>query len=255
MKKEFELKIRFVGVLYNIGILIKKPYYFEQFSIFWSINRLFSFYYRIISVYNPKTTYSGDKSFLDADLEGYVIRHRIIQNDIAYSIWQLLELCGFDIGLHPKGGVHPKNKELSFFDLNKKLSANTDSRLDILRTAVQNGAQKFGFLKDQRDNISHYKSAVFIFGNGPDFEFAIMNAAGTMPMVNTEGVTKLALKKVFNFVNEQHLFLWGWLNGELTDAVVALAQANNISANPSDFPVHLSGGSAIALFKEVNNIK
>jgi hypothetical protein len=254
MKKEYQLDSRLIGVLYNIGILIKKPYYFEQFSLFWSVNRLFSFYYRIVSVYNPKTAYSGDKSFLDMDLESYVIRHRIIQNDIAYSVWQLLELFGFDIGLSPNGGVHPKNKELSCFDLEKKLSSNSDPRLDILRTTIQVGAKKFSFLKDQRDNISHYKSAILIFGEGPDFEFVIMNAAGTMPTINSGGVTKLVSKNVFRFVNEQHLFLWEWMNGELTDAIVALAQANNISLDPSILLTQLSGGAPIALFKEINDI-
>ena len=254
MNDESTLDARLVGALYDIGLKIKKPYYFEQSALFWSLNRLFSFYYRIVSVYNPKTTYSGDKSFLDADLESYIIRHRIILNDIAYAVWQLLELCGFKIGLTPKGGVHPKNKEMSFFDLHKKLSANTDPKLDGIRTAIQNGVTKFSFLKDQRDNIAHYKSTVMIFGDGPDFEFAIMNAAGTMPMVKEGEATKLVLKNVFRFTNEQHLFLWEWMNGELADAIVALAKEHGVAADPIGLATQLRGGAAIAMFKQINDI-
>ena len=254
MKKEFTLNARLVGALYHIGMLIKKPYYFEQSALFWSTNRLFSFYYRIVTVYNPKIAYSGDKSFLDADLESYIIRHRIILNDIAYAVWQLLELCGLNVGLSPKGGVHPKNRELSFFDLEKKLSTNSDSRLDGMRGVIQRGATKFSFLKDQRDNIAHYKASILVFGDGPDFDFAIMNAAGTMPTVSDGDTTKLVLKNVFRFTNEPHLFLWEWMNGELTDSIVSLAQANGIPADPSSFATQLSGGAAIALFKEINGI-
>ncbi|NTW30706.1 MAG: hypothetical protein HGA33_05490 [Candidatus Moranbacteria bacterium] len=253
MDSQFTLDARLVGILYGIGMKIGNPYYFDQSSLFWSTNRLFSFYYRIVTVYNPKTSYTGDKEFLDADLESYIIRHRIILNDIGYAVWQLLELCNFKIGLSPKGNVHPKNKEVSFFDLAGKLQKNTDSKLDGVRAVIQNGVTKFGFLRDQRDNIAHYKSSVMIFGSGPDFEFAIMNPANTMPTIKTGNVTKLALKNVFHFTNEQHLSLWEWMNGELADTMLELAKASGISADDSS-GTKLSGGAAISTFKEINRL-
>lgn len=249
------LPTKFLGCLYDIELKLKKHYYFEQSGLFWSINRMFSFYYRIVSVYNPKVAYHGNKDFLDADLESYIIRHRIILNDIGYILWQLLTLFGIDIGIKPKGPSHPRNNELRFFKLAKKIQANTDPRLDNLRTAAANGVAKFSPLKDQRDNIAHYKSAILIFGEGPDYEFAAMNPAGTMPTVSDGTTTKLVTKKVFDFTNEQQIFLWDWMNGELTDAIVDLCKNFGLALSPDGLGVQLKGGAAIALFKEINNLK
>ena len=123
-----------------------------------------------------------------------------------------------------------------------------------MRKAIQRGSAKFSFLKDQRDNITHYKSAVMIFGDGPDFEFAIVNPAWTMPVVKNGDTTKLVLKNAFRFTNEQHLFLWEWMNGELTDAIVDLAQTCGIPVDQHGPTTQLSGGGAIKMFKKINNI-
>ena len=249
------LSIRFLGCLYDIELKLKKHYYFEQSGLSWSINRLFSFYYRIVSVYNPKAVQYGSRDFLDVDLESYIIRHRIILNDVGYILWQLLALFSVDIGIKPRGPSHPRNNELSFFKFAKKLHANTNPKLDKLRTAVANGVAKFSPLKDQRDNIAHYKSAILIFGEGPDYEFATMNPAGTMPTVSEGATTKLVTRKVFNFTNEQQSFLWDWMNGELTDAIIDFCNNSGLSLSSAGLDVQLKGGAAIALFKQINNLK
>ena len=251
---DHKLDTRFVSVLYEIGLKVKKPYYFEQNALFWSLNRLFSFYYRIVSVYNPKTKHSGDKDFLDADLESYIIRHRIILNDLGYILWQLLELFGISFGIKPGGGTNPRNRELSFFDFAKALQKNADPALDDLRAVVDSGLKDFAFMKDQRDNIAHYKSSIMIFGDGPDYKFAIMNSAGTMPTTTAGGTTKLVLKNVFKFTNDRHLFLWKWMNGELTDCIVCLCAAHGTIIDPSKFGVQMGDGAAISTFKEINSI-
>lgn len=249
-----KLDSRFLSVLFEVALLSKKPNYFEQGAFFWSLNRLFSFYYRVVSVFNPKTPYTGNKDFLDADLESYIIRHRIILNDLGYILWQLLELFEIKIGAKPKGGTHPRNKELSFFDFAKKLQSDTNPILDDLRVVVNNGLKDFAFMKEQRDNIAHYKSSILIFGKGPDYEFATMNSAGTMPIIKDGDTARLELKNVFRFTNDRHFFLWNWTNGELTDSIMRLSAAKGLVVDLDKFPVHMNGGDALGVFREINNI-
>ncbi len=248
------LDTKLLSILYGLELQVKQPYYFQKDGLFWSMNRLFAHYSRIVSVYNPVTTGHGNKDFLDADLESYIVRHRVVLNSVAYMLWQLLELLAINIKIKPKGNSHPMNKEMSIFDLFKVLekhgNTNTCGIYDVLKV----GMKEFSFMRDQRDNIVHYKSWVMIFGDGPDFEFAIMNPAGTMPKVDDGKQTKLALKNVFRFTNDQHVFLWDWLNNDLADTIVDLCRTKGLEIHSKAFAVQLRGGSAIETFRTINNV-
>jgi len=251
---EYNLDARFISILYKIGLEIKKPYFFEQQALYWSITRLFSFYYRIVTVYNPKTKYHGNKEFLDADLESYFIRYRIILNDIAYILYQLLKLFHINPKVKFNKRTDPRNWEVSLFDFAKSLEKDTNPVLNKLRECVAAGMKKFEFMRNQRDNIAHYKSSIMIFGDGPDFEFATINPAGTMPTVIENGMTKLVLKNVYKFTNNQHFFLWNWMNQDLTDVIIELCATQKLVVDPTQFSVKLNGGLTIGIFKEINDI-
>src|SRR5258708_23952929 len=92
-------------------------HHFNTGTLFWSLTRLFGCYERVMSsVELPREEWS----FLDADVENYIVRFRIVLNDIAYVTWQLLP--GNARGLKgPRGGTHPKNREMSIFPLAKYL--------------------------------------------------------------------------------------------------------------------------------------
>lgn len=248
------LDTKLQGTLMALSLEIKKPYYFQETALFWSLNRLFGFYYRIVSVYSPISAYHGNKDFLDSDLESYIIRHRIILNDIAYILWQLLKLFNLDFKVKFNKGAHPGNNELSFFEFARKLKKDTNPLLDNLRNCIDIGMTEFSFMENQRNNIAHYKSMIMIFGDGPDFEFAIMNPMGTMPTISENGQTKLVVKNVFKFTNNQHLFLWNWMNNELVDAINHICITQGINFDSSKFSLQMHGGSAIGLFKEINKI-
>lgn len=85
---EHSLPTRLTGVLGSLGSShFGSFHHFDHGTLFWSLTRLFGDYYRVVSVLElPRQK----RPFLDADLEGFIIRLRIIQNDIAYIVWQLM---------------------------------------------------------------------------------------------------------------------------------------------------------------------
>ncbi|MBK7540814.1 MAG: hypothetical protein IPI57_03130 [Candidatus Competibacteraceae bacterium] len=102
-----------------------------------------------------------ERPFLDADVESFIIRFRIVLNDIAYVIWQLLPKN--TRGLKgPRGGTHPRNREMSVFLLTEYLTANA-STYSELTTAFSDATPWITRLRNDRDNVIHYKSKVVIF--------------------------------------------------------------------------------------------
>src|SRR5206468_13106490 len=78
-------------------------------------------------------------------------------------------------------------------------------------------------LKNDRDNVVHYKSQVVIF-ESPSPSFAFLNAAGTERTEPTsEGGTKLLLEPVAEFVNSQMLALHQFMHEDLACALTSHA--------------------------------
>lgn len=136
----------------------ENPHHFNTGTLFWSLTRLFGCYERIMSVIDLKRE---ERPFLDADVESFIIRFRIVLNDIAYVIWQLLPKN--TRGLKgPRGGTHPRNREMSVFLLTEYLTANA-STYSELTTAFSDATPWITRLRNDRDNVIHYKSKVVIF--------------------------------------------------------------------------------------------
>ena len=191
-------------------------HHFNTGTLFWSLTRLFGCYERVMSVLPlPRE----ERPFLEADLEHYIVRFRIVLNDVAFVVRQLLpsEVRGLK---GPSGGVHPRNREMSMFSLSKYLLKHPDSYPEFAR-AFSRTVDWMTRLKRDRDNVVHYKAKVVIFETSPSPSFAMHNAAGTERAVPTpNGGNRLLLEPVSEFVNTQMLSLHRFMHEELALAIV-----------------------------------
>ena len=148
-------------------------HHFNTGTLFWSLTRLFGCYERVMSAVNlPRE----QRSFLDADIESYIIRFRIVLNDIAYVTWQLLPKKTRGLK-EPRGGTHPKNREMSVYSLAKFLTEQSAAYPE-LAAVFSKATPWMTRLKNDRDNVVHYKSKVLVF-EAESPSFALINAAGT----------------------------------------------------------------------------
>ena len=189
-------------------------HHFNTGTLFWSLTRLFGYYERVVSVLQlPRE----NREFLAADIESYIIRFRIVLNDIAYVVRQLLPAHARDFK-GPTGGVHPDNREVSFFTLAKDLAAQ-HGKYPELASAFSQAALWVDRLRNDRDNVVHYKSKAVVFETNPP-SFALLSAAGTeLPNTLPDGGTGPHLQPIQSFVNEQMLSLHDFMHVHLTAAV------------------------------------
>jgi hypothetical protein len=193
-------------------------HHFNTGTLFWSLTRLFGCYERVMSVIDLTR---DERPFLDADLEYFIIRFRIVLNDIAYVIWQLLP--NNPRGLKgPSGGTHPRNREMSVVSLTDYLNRNA-STYPELSSAFLNATPWMTRLRNDRDNVIHYKFKAVIFeGDSP--LFALIGAAGTERTEPTpNGGQRLVLQSVTEFVNGQMLALHLFMHDSLVSAIKAHA--------------------------------
>lgn len=192
--------------------------HFNTGTLFWSLTRLFGCYERVMSVIDLSRE---ERPFLDADIENFIIRFRIVLNDIAYVIWQLLPNNARGLK-GPRGGAHPRNREMSMFSLAEYLIANA-STYPELSAAFSNATPWMTRMRNDRDNVIHYKSKAVIF-EGESPLFALLGAAGTeRTEPSPDGGQRLALQSVVEFVNGQMLALHLFMHDSLASAVKAHA--------------------------------
>jgi hypothetical protein len=124
--------------------------HFDIGTLFWSQARLFGFYYRVLTALSRERE---ERPFLEADIESFIIRFRIVLNDVAYVVRQLLptSLRGLE---GPKGNRHPKNQEVSISDVVRFLGKNSTEYTE-LANAFSANATWMHKLKAQRDNVVH----------------------------------------------------------------------------------------------------
>lgn len=205
--------------LYAVGFgEHENPHHFNIGTLFWSLTRLFGCYERVMSVIDLSRE---ERPFLDADLENFIIRFRIVLNDIAYVTWQLLPNNARGLK-EPRGATHPRNREVSMFSLAEYLIANASAYPELSAT-FSNAVSWMTRLRNDRDNVVHYKSKVVIFeGDSP--LFALLGAAGTERTEPTpDGGQRLVLESVVEFVNGQMLALHQFMHDSLATAVKAHA--------------------------------
>jgi hypothetical protein len=238
------------GLLGSLGHTEFSGYHhFDMGTLFWSLTRLFGYYHRIIS---DLVLERDNRQFLDSNIEGFIIRMRIVLNDVAFIIRQLLPHCGTGLKV-PKGKTHPRNREMSIMDIYDYLSKSQDKYPEFT-TALDKNKRWIFHMREQRDNVVHYKSKVIIFETEQEISFAMLNAAGTEKSVPTAtGEIRIVTTPVFEFVNGQALSLHNFLH---TDLYIALKE--HILKNYKSFKKIGSDERmtciGIALFKKINNI-
>ncbi|MBU2591409.1 MAG: hypothetical protein ABIJ24_04555 [Nitrospinota bacterium] len=239
------------GLLGSLGHSEFRWYHhFDTGTLFWSLTRLFGFYHRIILSLQLQRE---QRVFLDSDIESFIIRMRIVLNDTAFIIRQLLPKN--EQGLKgPKGGVHPRNKEMSMMDIFKYIEKNPNDFHEFTNVLKQNRDWIFR-LRDQRDNIIHYKSKVIIFETEPNISFAMLNAAGTEVTEPTEdGGQRVVTTPIFEYINSQTLSLHKFLHVDLVSAIEQYIKRSGMKfSEVGENPRMTCMG--IPLFKEINSIE
>jgi hypothetical protein len=223
-----ELAVPLFGVLRAIGFgEHENPHHFNTGTLFWSLTRLFGCYERIMDTLHQP--FMG-RPFLEADIESFIIRFRIVLNDIAYVLWQLLP--SNTRGLKgPRGATHPRNKEVSIIAVANFLEKN-ESKYPELAAAFARARPWMDRLRNDRDNVVHYKSKALVFDTNPP-SFALINAAGTERSVPTpEGGSRLLSESIPLFVNGQLLSLHNFMHSDLSFAIGIHANRANLKQMP-----------------------
>lgn len=226
----------------------KNPFHFNTGTLFWSLTRLFGYYERIMSVLElPR----NERLFLDSDIEGFIIRFSIVLNDIAYVIWQLLPEDSRGLK-GPKGCTAPKNKEMRIFILNKFLQEHKPTYPE-LASVLSNALPWMEELKNDRDNVIHYKSIVVIL-DGEPLCFAHINAARTERIEQLpDGSQRLLMKPITEFINTQLFELHKFMHTELAGAVRMHATRLKLLSTPMGNN-HQMTCIGIERFRQINSI-
>lgn len=200
-------------------------HHFNTGTLFWSITRLFGCYERVMAaVEMPR----DERPFLDADIENYIVRFRIVLNNVAYVIWQLLPSNARGLK-GPRGGTHPRNREMSIFTLAEYLRVHSAVSSELVEV-FSKATPWMTRLKNDRDDVVHYKSRVVVFESESP-SFALVNAAGTERTEPTpEGGQKLVLEPIATFVNCQMLALHHFMHTDLAAAVRAHASKHSLKS-------------------------
>lgn len=221
--------------------------HFNSETLFWSLTRLFGHYERIMSVIDlPR----GARPFLDSDLESFIVRFRVVLNDLAYSVRLMLppNIRGFG---PPKGGVHPKNREMSIFKLTEFLKSNSVDYPE-LAPPFMDALPWMTRLKNDRDNVIHYKAKAEVY-EGIPLTFALSNPAGTeRRTIGQDGEMKLVLTPIDAFVDEQMMSLYVFMNVSLLEAIKAYSARSHMKLGNGGSGFRISG-PGIARFRTRNN--
>lgn len=243
------LEVPLFGALDAIGFgQHGNPNHFNTGTLFWSLTRLFCCYERVTSVLHLSRQ---ERPFLDADLEHFIIRFRIVLNDIAYIVWQLLPPN--ERGLKgPKGPVHAKNREISIFSLGEFLKRHAPTYPE-LADAISSSATWMARLKQDRDRVVHFKAKVVIFEDSSP-SFALLGAAGTefTEAARTAG-QQLPREHVGEFVNGQMLALHRFMHESLEMAVSAHSVRLGLNSRSAGSN-HRMTCPGIRRFREINEV-
>ncbi len=252
MDEEKNLKMPFFEILNNLGFSYFGNFnYFSIGTLFWSLTRLFLYYQRI--VYPIHMNKKIVRAFMESDIESFIIRQRIILNDIAYIIRQLLpkRLPGLK---NPKGPVHPLNKEMRIIEIIDSVEKH-ETEFKVLHKILKKNKNWILEMKSQRDGIVHFKSKVILFETAPDISFAIIDAAGTEKTEPMDtGGTRVVMTPVFKFINTRTRSLLDFLNIDLKEWLEYYIKDKKMTYKEvgKDNKMSCIG---IPLFKEINKIK
>jgi hypothetical protein len=252
MNRENDLETPFFGIINNLGFShFQNFHYFATDTLFWSLSRLFLHYHRILyPIYKNQVI---NRSYIESDIESFIIRQRIILNDIAYIIRQILPVESRGLK-GPKGGVHPSNKDMRISDIIDYVEKNKN-KFSGLHKIFEKNKSWILEIRNQRDGIEHYKSKMVLFETKPDISFAIFDAARTEKTEPTEdGGERVIMTPVFKFINIQTKSLWDFLNIDIKNWIREYIKDENMKYKEIGKNSRMSC-IGIPLFKEINKIE
>jgi hypothetical protein len=224
--------------------------YFDS-SLSMSLSRAFGFYQRIMELEGEEDPHRGRPSmslFLDADIESFIIRHRIILNDLA-SILRHLYPAGIRGMPSPRGAVDPSDRETSIWELEKFCAKNPGFHPGLLEILERN-RRWLHDVRSQRDRIIHYKAKVMVISyEDGRLEFIVHSPSWAgLQTISENGVERIVGVPVFSFVHDQMESLWRFMNGDLVAAMREYAVKNQLPVVPS-LGVHGFSAYGVELFK------
>ena len=156
-------------------------HHYDAHSLFWSMSRLFGFYERLMATEGTSDPYLA--AFIDSDLEGFIIRLRVVLNDIAYIIRQIYPRYLRNLS-EPSGPGRPGNWQFSYRDLIKFLRSHREHHPE-LADLLLNRSPWMNSLREQRDRILHYKAKVLVFTANDGARFFQIAARDVDPRQDT----------------------------------------------------------------------
>lgn len=243
------LKTPFFYILNNLAYShFKNFHYFATDRLFWSFTRLFTHYFRIIKPL--KNNQLINRSFIESDIESFIIRQRIILNDIAYIIRQILPPNMRD--LKGPNGPTPFKKEMRYKNLKKFVENNCN--FGSLAEILEKNNEWVLAIEQAREGIIHYKSKAIMFETKPELTFTIINAAGIGEIGSASDDKSILKISIFTFINNQMISLWNFLNVDLKEWLQDYIRDKEMNYKEvcKDSVISCIG---ISLFKEVNKIK
>jgi hypothetical protein len=193
-------------------------------SVFWTITRLFESYERILSACQDyKITHNPEvATFTGGDVEHFIIRFRVILNDIAFLIRQQLSAQVRYLP-EPHGPGAPQNHEFSMHDLIRFCTKQPryDPYLTRLIECHRSWIDENIF---RRDAIIHFKSkAHIVFGEGLEVAF-IDRQATTSDKLPTKNVEVYVNASLLNLWKMMHVDLVKYLDQRIADGVLRYEQ-------------------------------
>lgn len=228
------MKMPFFEIVENIALgQFGQVNYFGTGSLFWSLSRLFGYYSRIMESYISYKT-SGNREqigIMAADIESFIIRDRIILNDIAFIIRKMYPDQIRYFKNPPHVPVHPLNREMSIIDLYSSFDKNPGVHFEMKKVLDKNRDWIMS-IKDSREKIIHYKHKIVLFyPENNEISFALMGAALDEPTeLFPDGSRRLILTPVYNFINNEMVSLLRFLNFNLVEVYRNYIRAGKVKS-------------------------
>ncbi|WP_017451405.1 hypothetical protein [Herbaspirillum rubrisubalbicans] len=217
-------------------------------TLFWSVGRLFATYERAMSALEEGMI---EKSFfLEMDIENFVIRMRIVLNDIAFLIRHILPKHARNISPpSPRGGRSDhRTYEMSMNTLIQGMGEQPELYPEfwVPLSAIKEWIET---RKHERDRIIHYKSRILVVSDtdGPRFlTLSTDDDRNLRPMTSRERSTPVA-----NFLNMEMLQLHNLMHNSLPPAIRTYCEKKGmtIASQHSNSQI---GGPGVERFKREN---
>jgi hypothetical protein len=197
----------------------ERLYRFDLGSFFWSLSRLYGCYHRIIAVHDPEKLgpNTGDYTFLDADIENFIIRVRVVLNNLAFCLRKLYPKKVPGLTSWADSG---KGRMKASFRAYLSFITEYPDYHPAMTKVLEANRQWLQTMLEHREDVLHYTGMAFVFEPSKDTRsFAILRTG-----VSPEHLpSKMQLFQVFEFINEHMCLMQRFIDVDLVCAVTAYA--------------------------------